>query len=383
MTTTKRQFLRAFAEGDWDEGLAWHEGQHQWLTTVQMRSVKWLWNGFIPRGMVTVLTGEEGLGKSQLMLKIASRFTQGFWGDEHPDGRGPGGLVKFYTAEDPLRYVLKPRLVANQANLSNVATEGIQSKFTLTEEGISEMARGVLEVGFGLIVIDPIIAYFGARSDANKAQDVRDVMRKLSALAEDTDCVIVGIAHPKKGEEAQALHKMIGGSSAFGQAARSVLGVAQHPSNEDQRIVGRLKGNLSKAPTPIVYEIVSQTLPKAGEDGEDVLTSRVEVRGEWEGDQKQFEAAILRKDPGRGDDDEPGALTKTEQVKVEIRELLGVGGKMRRADLKRLAGANTGHSAGTVENAIKQMIKETELKSGPREDLGATLVLLDPDHPDQ
>ncbi|MGH2650488.1 MAG: AAA family ATPase, partial [Actinomycetota bacterium] len=290
----RRRFLEQMAAGDWNEVLEWHEAQHLWLTDIEMEPVTWLWEGFIPRGMVTLLTGEEGLGKSQLALKVVSEFTKGTFGDEHPDGSRHGGLAKVYTAEDPLRQVLKPRLVANGARLENVAAEGINVQ-TWLPDGITDIARGIEEVGFGLVVIDPVIAYFGTRHDSNKAQDVREIMRKLAALAEDTGAVIVGVMHPKKGEETSALHKLIGGSSAFGQAARSVLGVCRHPELEDWRVVGRIKGNLDRPPEPRAYEIVQVDLASpAGR----VRTSRVGLR-EGMGTDFDFARAILKAAPSQ------------------------------------------------------------------------------------
>jgi putative DNA primase/helicase len=302
--TRGSHFLDWFADGEFEQALAWNEGQHQFLDKVAMKKTRWLWDGYIPRGFVTLLTGEEGLGKSQLSQKVAAEFSRGTFGDLHPDASGQeGGVVKIYTAEDTLRETLVPRLVANEANLSNIASEGVDANFALTTDGLKDMARGISEVGFGMIIIDPMIAYFGGKQDSNRAQDVRAIMKLLSALAEETGCVIVGITHPKKGEEARALHQMIGGSSAFGQAARSVLAVGRHPTEENYRLVGRIKGNLSNTPLVTQYEIVATTLSGADvETGEDIYTSRVVTHGHWDGSQADFVKAVLGKNPESSDD---------------------------------------------------------------------------------
>lgn len=39
--------------------------------------MEWLWNPYIPAGEVTMLIGDGGLGKSLLMMDIASRITRG------------------------------------------------------------------------------------------------------------------------------------------------------------------------------------------------------------------------------------------------------------------------------------------------------------------
>ena len=274
-----------FNYGDWDDfqkQIDYHTEQSTRLDTVDMRSVEWLWEGFIPRGMVTIITGEEGLGKSQLALKIAAMFSAGemkdapAWAMSNPQDNMPGGLVKLYSAEDPLHQVLAPRMRASGANLAHVFTEGINVQ-TFLPDGIHDIARGIDELAFGMVIIDPVIAYLDSRTDSNSAQDVRRIMRMLADLAEVSNTVIIGIMHPKKGEETQLLHKMIGGSSAFGQAARSVLGVGRHPDNDDWRVVGRIKGNLSKPPAPWMYEIETRTF-NIGADTR-ISTSAVEFRG--------------------------------------------------------------------------------------------------------
>lgn len=289
-----------FSFDDWDDfqkDIDYHNEQTTWLDRVDMRNVEWLWQDFIPRGMVTIITGEEGLGKSQLAMKIAAEFSSGRmrapWSKENPKDSMPGGLVKLYSAEDPLHQVLAPRMRANGANMAHVATEGINIQ-TFLPEGIDDIARAIDELAIGMIIIDPIIAYMGAKADSNSAQDVRLIMRKLSDLADVSNTVIIGVMHPKKGEETQVLHKMIGGSSAFGQAARSVLGVARHPDEPDWRVVGRIKGNLSKPPTPYAYEIQTRTLKIS--DDTTLTTSCVELRGEV-GEDFDFNAALAGRKP--------------------------------------------------------------------------------------
>lgn len=350
---------------DWDDfqkEIDYHNEQSTWMNTVDMRPVEWLWPDFIPRGMVTILTGEEGLGKSQLALRIAADFsagrTQAPWSKFNPKDDAPGGLVKIYSAEDPLHQVLVPRMQANGANMSHIATEGINVQ-TFLPDGIKDIARGIHELAFGMVIIDPVISYIGAQSDSNSAQDVRAIMRMLADLAEQSDTVIIGVMHPKKGEESQLLHKMIGGSSAFGQAARSVLGVARHPEEKNWRVVGRLKGNLSRKPTPMAFEIKSHVVES---NDARIPTSRVEYRPDEIGEDFDFDAALQgRKKKG------PSKMEDRTLVNKAI-EFLGLELKMgpvRIATIRSRTMEATGCSRPTVYRAREEMgLVQVKLEDG-------------------
>lgn len=361
---------KIFKLDDWDafqKQQDYHAEQSVRLDQVEMEPVEWLWPGFIPKGMVTILTGEEGLGKSQLAMKIAASFSsEERWAPGgNPQDDSPGGLVKLYSAEDPLKQVLTPRMKANGANMRHVFAEGINIE-TFLPEGIDDpdptkpsIARGIDELGIGMIVIDPVIAYVGAKHDSNSAQDVRYIMRKLADLAEVSNTVILGVMHPKKGEETQALHKMIGGSSAFGQAARSVLGVARHPDEEDQRIVGRIKGNLDRSPIPYIYEIVSTTLKNS--HGVSIPTSKVRFVGQVEEGFDLIAAVQGRPQPHSRDEDGDAAY-EYDRLATKIVEKLQRGVQTRKA-LWDFARAD-GFKEGTFKNALRALRESNTVKVG-------------------
>ena len=47
------------------------------LSTVRPERVAWLWPGRIPRGKLTILDGDPGLGKSVLTMDLAARVSRG------------------------------------------------------------------------------------------------------------------------------------------------------------------------------------------------------------------------------------------------------------------------------------------------------------------
>jgi RecA-family ATPase len=86
-----------------------------------MRSVSWLWPNRIALGKVTMLAGEGGLGKTNVLMDIAARCTRGgTW----PDGAGnaPAGKVLILTGEDDPEDTIAPRLEAAGGDRSQVLT---------------------------------------------------------------------------------------------------------------------------------------------------------------------------------------------------------------------------------------------------------------------
>ena len=67
------------------------------LHTVKPSDVSWLWPGRIPRGKVTLLAGDPGLGKSFVTMDLAARVSRAA---EWPDG--PTALRQVFVSADKL-----------------------------------------------------------------------------------------------------------------------------------------------------------------------------------------------------------------------------------------------------------------------------------------
>src|SRR5438094_125727 len=88
------------------------------LDTIKTLPVYWLWENRIPRGMLGLLAGREGYGKSLVVAKLAADITRGkLAGDE----RGKPRRVIVCATEDSFAHTIVPRLYAVDANLALVA----------------------------------------------------------------------------------------------------------------------------------------------------------------------------------------------------------------------------------------------------------------------
>jgi hypothetical protein len=142
---------------------------------IPMRPVEWLWAGRIAMGKQTLVAGEAGLGKSQILIAMAATVsTGGSW----PCGEGtaPLGNVILLSAEDGAADTIVPHLRAAGADLHRVqivrsvrsedgharGTFNLQSDLDLLESEIAKIGD------VRLVGIDPVSSYLGPRVDSRR-----------------------------------------------------------------------------------------------------------------------------------------------------------------------------------------------------------------------
>lgn len=164
------------------------------------RVIDWLWPGVIPRGMVSLIGGKQGLGKSFLICDLAARVSAG---RAMPDGSVPPvGAVLLLAREDDASCVLLPRLRAAGADLQRICWSVFAHPTTGTPIDLAAHVSFLVEAAttraFTLIVVDTFAAFAPAGTDANAAQDVRLLLDALTRLARQTGAAVVVVAHLRK-----------------------------------------------------------------------------------------------------------------------------------------------------------------------------------------
>ena len=91
---------------------------------------------------------------------------------------------------------IRPRLDALGADCSRVLViDESKRELSLSDERIKQ---AIEETGAKLIVLDPLQAYLGADVDMHRANEVRPILKRLGAMAEQTGCAVVLIRHLNK-----------------------------------------------------------------------------------------------------------------------------------------------------------------------------------------
>lgn len=228
------------------------------LSDVTAQSVEWLWYGRIPLGMITVLDGDPGLGKSTLTLDLAARVTRGL---PFPDDKlrvEPSGVV-LLSAEDDLANTVRPRLDAAGADVSRIlalreVVDGDERRPPVLPGDLAWVRAAISRVGARLVVIDPLFAFLGGNIDTNKDDQVRRGLHPFMLLAAETGAAIVIVRHLNKNGGGNPLYRG-GGSIGIVGAARSGLLVARDPGDPDKRVLASTKCNLAPEPRSITYHI--------------------------------------------------------------------------------------------------------------------------------
>ena len=236
---------------------------------VEPEHVEWLVDQSFPLGMLAVIGGQPGLGKSQISINLAAGVTT---------GRGlPGtgefmnlGSVIILANEDDAARTIRPRLDAAGADISKVhivqgvAREGADVDMFQLDSDISDLRDRALQIGdVRLIIIDPPSAYLGTKVDSYKDSDVRRVLMPLGSLAQETGAMILLIVHLNKRTDGGAQQRF-SGSTAWTAAPRVGFMVVEDPLTK-QRFMLPVKNNIGDDRLGYQYHIAEKLIQYGGQ----------------------------------------------------------------------------------------------------------------------
>ena len=297
------------------------------MSEVQSQEIEWLWYPFIPYGKLTIIQGDPGDGKTTMVLNLAAKLSKGEALDENMKVTEPVNVI-YQTAEDGLADTVKPRLELAGADCERIIVIDESDKsLSMVDE---RLEQAIVRTGARLLILDPIQAYLGGGMDMNRANEARDMTKKLGALAEKTKCAIILIGHMNKASGNKAAYRGMG-SIDFFAVARSVLLVGRVEGESNTRAVVQIKNNLAAFGHPKAFAL--------SEDGV-----------KWLGD---YEITV---------DEVLGGITpkanKMEQAKQMLRELAETQSAVLSNEIFDRAN-ELGISKRTLENAKKELGVQT------------------------
>ena len=184
------------------------------MSEVQSQEIEWLWYPFIPYGKLTIIQGDPGDGKTTMVLNLAAKLSKGEALDENMKVTEPVNVI-YQTAEDGLADTVKPRLELAGADCERIIVIDESDKsLSMVDERLEE---AIVRTGARLLILDPIQAYLGGGMDMNRANEARDMTKKLGALAEKTKCAIILIGHMNKASGNKAAYRGVGSIDFFAE----------------------------------------------------------------------------------------------------------------------------------------------------------------------
>ena len=298
------------------------------LADVEARPVAWLWEPFIPLGMLAMLSGDPGAGKSFIALALAADLTRG----KRRDGRivDPAGVL-YLSIENPLAQSIRPRFDALGGDPAlffalrgTLFTEdGAEQRGAVTLAHIPILEDAIRQTRARFVIVDPIQSYLGANVDLHRSNETRPVLDGLSKLAETHGCAILLLRHLSKQSGGKAITRGLGSIDLSG-AVRSEMLAGSLPDDPESRALVHIKSNIGRMGHTLGYSI----------DGEG--------RFSWTGESQITALELLAAPDGA----KHGAV---ERAKVWLAELLKTGSREQR-EISELAEAE-GISRATLRRA--------------------------------
>ena len=212
------------------------------MSDIEAQEIEWLWYPYIAYGKLAIVQGDPGDGKTTLILNLAAKLTKGEGLDENMKVTEPMNVI-YQTAEDGLADTVKPRLLQAGADCERVLViDESEKSLSMLDERIEE---ALIRTGARVLILDPIQAYLGSGTDMNRANEVRNMTKRLAALAEKYKCAIILIGHMNKAAGNKAAYRGMG-SIDFYAVARSVLLVGRVEGEPNIRAMVQIKNNLAE-----------------------------------------------------------------------------------------------------------------------------------------
>ena len=236
---------------------------------IEPEHVEWLVDQSFPLGMLAVIGGQPGFGKSQISINLAAGVTTG----KGLQGTGVFsnlGSVIILANEDDAARTIRPRLDAAGADITKVhivegvAREGADVDMFQLDSDIADLRDRTLQLGdVRLIIVDPPSVYLGTKVDSYKNSDVCGVLMPLSTLANGTGAMILLIVHLNKRTDGGAQQRF-SGSTAWTAAPRVGFMVAEDQLTK-QRFMLPVKNNIGGDRLGYQYHIAEKMIQYGGQ----------------------------------------------------------------------------------------------------------------------
>jgi len=305
------------------------------LAAIQMRSVKWLERPLWQGSAFQLLAGQKGAGKGTYLAGLAARVSRG------------GSNVLFVSSEDSTEIDLKPRLVAAGAEIDRCGV--IQQHVRLPDDvdNLYDLATGM--GGVGLMVVDPLANHIGLH-DSNSDGDVRNAIAPLNRLADELDCLLVGVRHPGKDRSRGAVASILG-STAWVDTPRAVVMIAPDDLDPQVRHIQVVAGNRSLNGSAQAFRIEPVDVPGLDEP----ITRAVEL---GESSKSVDELLELRK----------VSDTKSGKARELLLDILDEEGAQESDALDAHVAREIGLAARTVRDIRKTLSQEGLIRAAPQKD---------------
>ena len=197
------------------------------MSEIKAKTVDWVVPGVVPRGELTLLGGDGGVGKGLYLAQMIAYVTTGRTSGFFPDRPTSTGTVIIFTGEDQMDAVWKPRLEAAGADPEKVWAIDLGTYFEDTGGKMPyiddvETVKQIIAEKPTLVIFDPIQQFLSPKANMNSRTKMREATTLLRTRARQHGFAVMLVMHTNKGTSASG-RKRLSGSTDLWDVARSVL----------------------------------------------------------------------------------------------------------------------------------------------------------------
>lgn len=176
------------------------------LANVEVREAEWFVSDYIPRYQITTFGGDGGSAKTTTWCSIVAAvssgkvtmFEESFAGKVY---NGEPQKVFFFSSEDPVEEVLKPKILKHGGNMENISFIDLKDeRFQDIKFGSQFLENLIKEHRPSLVVFDPLQSFIDEKVQMGSRNAMRSCLNPLVGICSKYKVTVIIIAHANKAQ---------------------------------------------------------------------------------------------------------------------------------------------------------------------------------------
>jgi hypothetical protein len=211
--------------------------------------------GLLHRGSKLALGGSSKSCKTWTLLDVGLSVASGKPWLGFPTVQGRVLLVNLEIQEAFIRQRLLAVAQAKDVSLDNLDVLNLRGFETDYSTLLPQIISHAKDLGYALIILDPIYKLFGAGMDENRAVDIAMMLRSIERLANETGAAVAFVAHFSKGNQAakESIDR-ISGSGVFARDPDTLVMFTKHEEDHAFTVESTLRNFAPVEPFVVRWE---------------------------------------------------------------------------------------------------------------------------------
>ena len=231
------------------------------LDSFEEKPIEWLVSGYIPKGCVTLLCSDGGIGKTSLWCDTLAALTTGRLtifdkALEIPFHTGDTHTVMYFSKEDPTEQVLKHKLLVAGADQTKIRCFGLDDpRMNKIWYGSLLLEKLIEKYKPDIVVFDTLQTFLPDGVEMSKRKDMRDALNPLNVLGSKFGTAFLLIMHTNK-SNASGRQRMADSSDIW-DLGRSAL-MAGRTKDENICYLSHEKSNYITLQKTILFSVTDE-----------------------------------------------------------------------------------------------------------------------------